>query len=144
MSNERAVLTRELNKSICFIHLKILSFASLYVVCWAMSLQLCPTLCNHIDGSLPGSSVYGILQQEYWGRLPFPPPGDLPDLRLLQVSGIVGGVLTAEPPRKLSLPILQSYMCGERAVRYTTNSLVSRTVNFDSYTKLLFFHNCFH
>ena len=74
MSNERAVLTRELNKSICFIHLKILSFASLYVVCWAMSLQLCPTLCNHIDGSLPGSSVYGILQQEYWGRLPFPPP----------------------------------------------------------------------
>ena len=29
--------------------------------------------------SLPGSSVYGILQQEYWSGLPFPSPGDLPD-----------------------------------------------------------------
>ena len=26
------------------------------------SLQLCPTLCNPIDGSLPGSSIHGILQ----------------------------------------------------------------------------------
>ena len=28
----------------------------------AKSLQSCPTLCNPIDGSPPGSSVYGILQ----------------------------------------------------------------------------------
>ena len=28
----------------------------------AKSLQLCLTLCNPIDGSLPGSSVPGILQ----------------------------------------------------------------------------------
>ena len=28
----------------------------------AKSLQLCPTLCNPIDGSLPGSSLPGILQ----------------------------------------------------------------------------------
>ena len=28
----------------------------------AKSLQLCPTLCNPADGSLPGSSVPGILQ----------------------------------------------------------------------------------
>ena len=28
----------------------------------AKSLQLCPTLCNRIDGSPPGSSVHGILQ----------------------------------------------------------------------------------
>ena len=28
----------------------------------AKSLQLCPTLCDPIDGSLPGSSVHGILQ----------------------------------------------------------------------------------
>ena len=26
--------------------------------------QLCPTLCNHMDCSLPGSSVHGILQAE--------------------------------------------------------------------------------
>ena len=28
----------------------------------AKSLHLCPTLCNPIDGSLPGSPVPGILQ----------------------------------------------------------------------------------
>ena len=28
----------------------------------AKSLQLCPTLCDPIDGSLPGSAVPGILQ----------------------------------------------------------------------------------
>ena len=28
----------------------------------AKSLQLCPTLCNPMDYSLPGSSVHGILQ----------------------------------------------------------------------------------
>ena len=28
----------------------------------AKSLQSCPTLCNHIDGSPPGPSVPGILQ----------------------------------------------------------------------------------
>ena len=29
----------------------------------AKSLQLCPTLCNPIDGSPPGSPVPGILQE---------------------------------------------------------------------------------
>ena len=29
--------------------------------------------------SLPGSSVHGISQLEYWSGLPFHPPGDLPD-----------------------------------------------------------------
>ena len=29
----------------------------------AKSLQLCPTLCDRIDGSPPGSSIPGILQE---------------------------------------------------------------------------------
>ena len=40
----------------------------------AKSLQSCPTLCDPIDGSPPGSSVPGILQQEHWSGLPFPSP----------------------------------------------------------------------
>ena len=32
-----------------------------------------------MDCSQPGSSVHGILQQEYWSGYPFPPPRDLPD-----------------------------------------------------------------
>ena len=39
----------------------------------AKSLQLCPTLCNPIAGSPPGSAVPGILQ-EHWSGLPFPSP----------------------------------------------------------------------
>ena len=31
-----------------------------------------------MDCSPPGSSVHGFSRQEYWGELPFPPPGDLP------------------------------------------------------------------
>ena len=45
----------------------------------AKSLQLCPTLCNPVNCSLPGSSVYGFSRQEYWSGLPCPPPGDLPN-----------------------------------------------------------------
>ena len=41
--------------------------------------QSCPTLSNPMDCSLPGSSVHGILQKEYWSGLPFPSPGDHPD-----------------------------------------------------------------
>ena len=42
--------------------------------------QSCPTLCNPVDCSSPGSSVHGIFfRQEYWSGLPFPLPGDLPE-----------------------------------------------------------------
>ena len=43
------------------------------------SVQLHLTLCDPMDCSLPGSSVHGILQQEYWSELPFPSPGDFPN-----------------------------------------------------------------
>ena len=35
---------------------------SLHAAAIAKSLQSCPTLCDHIDGSLPGSPIPGILQ----------------------------------------------------------------------------------
>ena len=41
--------------------------------------QSCPTLCNSMDCSLPGSSVHGICQAGILAWLPFPSPGDLPD-----------------------------------------------------------------
>ena len=39
----------------------------------AKSLQSCPTLCDPIDGSPPGSSVPGILQARTleWGAIAF-------------------------------------------------------------------------
>ena len=42
----------------------------------AKSLQSCPTLCDPIDGSPPGSSLpsLGFSKQEHWSGLPFPSP----------------------------------------------------------------------
>ena len=42
--------------------LSTLSHASNLAAAAAKSLQSCPTLCDSIDGSLPGSSIPGILQ----------------------------------------------------------------------------------
>ena len=42
-------------------------------------LQLCPTLHDPMNCSMPGSSVHGIPRQENWSGLPFPTPGDLSD-----------------------------------------------------------------
>ena len=42
-----------------------------------MCAQLCLTLCDPMDCSLPLS--VGFSRQEYWSTLPFPSPGNLPD-----------------------------------------------------------------
>ena len=40
----------------------------------AKSLQLCPTLCNPIDGSPQAPPSLGFSRQEHWSGLPFPSP----------------------------------------------------------------------
>ena len=40
----------------------------------AKSLQLCPTLCDPIDGSPPGFPSLGFSRQEHWSGLPLPSP----------------------------------------------------------------------
>ena len=45
----------------------------------AKSLQSCQILCDPVDSSPPGSSVYGISRQEQWSRFPCPPPGKFPN-----------------------------------------------------------------
>ena len=40
----------------------------------AKSLQSCPTLCDPIDGSPPGSPSLRFSKQEHWSGLPFPSP----------------------------------------------------------------------
>ena len=54
-----------------------------------------------MDCSPPGSSGRGISRQEYWSGLPFPPPGDLPNL----------GMEPAPPrsPELQAAPLLQSH-----------------------------------
>ena len=50
-----------------------------YVWVHALSLHLCPTLCDPMNWSPPGSSVHGILQARIM-EFPCPPPRDLPNL----------------------------------------------------------------
>jgi len=40
----------------------------------AKLLQSCPTLCDPIDGSPPGSLSPGFSRQEYWSGSPVPTP----------------------------------------------------------------------
>ena len=47
---------------------------SLLAAAAAKSLQSCPTLCDPIDGSPPGSPSMGFSRQEHWSGLPFPSP----------------------------------------------------------------------
>ena len=49
----------------------------------------------------PAASVHGISQQEYWSGLPFPSPGDLPNLGMEPRSpALAGELFTTEPPGK--------------------------------------------
>ena len=46
------------------------------MLCYAKSLQSCPTLCDPIDGSPPGSPILGILQARTleWAAISFSIP----------------------------------------------------------------------
>ena len=51
----------------------------------AKSLQSCPTLCDPIDGSPPGSPAPGFSRQEHWSGLPFPSPWLFP-FKLIRIK----------------------------------------------------------
>ena len=59
----------------------------MYACLWAKSLQLCLTLCDSINCSLPGSSVHGISQARIleWVAMY---PGDPPDPGMEPMSSV--------------------------------------------------------
>ena len=76
--------------------------AGSHLLFYPLLAQSCPTLCDPMNCSPPGSNLFkGFSRQEYWSGLPFPSPGDLPD------PGIEPSLLhwqadslLSEPPRK--------------------------------------------
>ena len=54
--------------------------------------ESCPTLCDSMDCSRSVSSME-FSRQEYWGGLPFPPPGDLPDPGIEPESPEIGLII---------------------------------------------------
>ena len=65
----------------CVFYLPASTLSTLHILKESETLvtQLCPTLCDSTDCSLPGSSSMGFSRQEYWSRLPCSTPGDLPN-----------------------------------------------------------------
>ena len=63
--------------------------------------------CNSMDYIAHQASLsMGFPRQEYWSRLPFPSPGDLPDLGIEPESpSLAGGFFATEPPGKRWLSI---------------------------------------
>ena len=71
---------------ICWVYICLQLFFHLGLIPWSYvipffvpytttkSLQSCPTLCNPIDSSPPGSPSLGFSRQEHWSGLPFPSP----------------------------------------------------------------------
>ena len=57
----------------------------------------------------------GFPRQEYWNKLPFPFPGDLPDLGIEPVSpALAGGFCTTEPPGTPTSLLLLLLSCFSR------------------------------
>ena len=54
---------------------EVVAFQSLsFAAAAAKSPQSCPTLCDPVDGSPPGSPSLGFSRQEHWSGFPFPSP----------------------------------------------------------------------
>ena len=51
-----------------------------------MCAQLCPILCDPMDGGLQASLSVGLSRKEYWIGLPFPPARDLPESGIKPLS----------------------------------------------------------
>ena len=69
--------------------------------CCCLVPKSCPTLCNPMNCSPPGSSDHGVSQGEYWSELPLPSPGDLPNAGIKPASpALTGGFFTSELPGK--------------------------------------------
>ena len=60
----------------------------MYCCCYCCCLvtESCPTLCDPLDCSLPGSSLYGISQARILEWLPYPSPEYLPKPGVKPVS----------------------------------------------------------
>ena len=80
-----------------------------------LGMQSCPTLCNPLDCSHAPLSME-FSRQEYWGGLPFPPPGDLFHSGIEPVSSALAGRFFITEPLNLGSPneyLLRAKYCAK-------------------------------
>ena len=81
------------------VKVKSLSRVRLFAILWTVAHQALPSM--------------GFSRQEYWSGLPFPSPGDLPNLGIEPRSPVLEvDALTSEPLRKLPKRLHQLIFCG--------------------------------
>ena len=119
----------------CIFLIKCLTSGSLQLWCSltvrARSLQSYSTLCDPIDWSLPGSSVYGTLQVKILEWVVMPSRGSSRPRVWTCGSCVAGRFFTTEPPRKPSLTVNQIQNSEEADLKteplYPTFSVSVRT-----------------
>ena len=75
---------------------------------WKVKVKSCPTLCDPWTVAHQAPQSMGFSRQEYWSRLLFLSPGNLPDPGIeLRSPAFQADALTSEPPGKpfFSLPV---------------------------------------
>ena len=76
----------------------------------AKSFQSCPTLCDPMNCSHQTPLSMEFSRQEYWGGLPCPSPGDLPNPGIkpgsFMSSALMGGFFTTSTPWKPNVILL--------------------------------------
>ena len=123
--------------------------------------HLCPSLCDHMDCSSPGSSVHGILQARIleWGAIPFSRGPSWPRDQT-QVSCIAGRFFTVSATRETCLFILlrlifcyaifinhklnhaPSLQVSVKFSSWNKNSLEKMWIRSNIYDKVLWFWSC--
>ena len=90
----------------------------------AKSLQSCPTLCDPIDGSAPGSPVPGFSRQEHWSGVPLL----LHCMKVKSESEVAQSCPTLSDPMNCSLPgssihgILQARVLERGAIAFSVKT----------------------
>ena len=111
--------------------------------------QSCPTLSNHMDCSLPGSSIHGIFQARVleWGAIAFstgPPQGppQRPPLKIGQSLELTGGCLRSsvchtEPieNENSEIVLLQSFSSGSVGKESTCQCRRHRRPRFNPWVR---------
>ena len=98
----------------CFFLFSFLNYERIVVV--MLVAQLCPTLCNAMDCSLPGSSVHGIFQAKTLEWIAMPSSRNLPNSGIKPASlispALAGGSFTASVTWEASCSTQASHSSG--------------------------------
>ena len=73
----------------------LICLLSFIVVCCGLVAKLCLTVLRPVDRTCQALLSMGFPRQEYWSRLPFSSPGDLPNPGIeLASPALAGGFFT--------------------------------------------------